>query len=162
MIRYRGCSIFLIWVMRQMAKKETISKILVLKNHKKLECEIETKKALDAVDNEEKKLTSLKKRYDENKRLFNEQHEDGTMDVERLRSFYELFSDVDSRIGEQKQEVLKKNMELQASEEKLIAAHQEEKVFEKMKEKVEKKQEKQRAELEQKENDFIAISRKSK
>ncbi|MDH4027492.1 MAG: flagellar export protein FliJ [Nitrospirota bacterium] len=145
-----------------MSKKETITKILKLKDSRKKELEIEVKKAADRAETERVKLLALEKDYNDTLNVFNEKNIDGSLDASNLSSYYDFLSRIDNKIREQKVVYTKKQDELSAVKRLLVNAHKDKKVFEIMKEKAVRKEAKARFESEQKEADFFSISRKSR
>lgn len=140
-----------------MRRKNTIIKILKLKENKKREMEIEVKKAYDRVDEEDVRLLSLENNYKETLGSFN-----GTasMEVREANSFYSFFSRLNESIEKQKDACSERMNELEQVKDGLINAHKEEKIIEIMKDKVVKEEKKEREKSEQKEADFITVSRK--
>jgi len=143
-----------------MSRKETISKILKLKDSKKKELEVEVKKAADRAETERSKLLALEKDYNDTLDVFNEKNSDGSLDASNLSSYYDFLSRIDNKIREQKVILSKRQEELSAMKRLLVNAHKDKKVFEIMKEKVVRKELRARFESEQKEADFFSISRK--
>lgn len=145
-----------------MNKTHTISKVLKLKENRKKEFEIEVKKLHDRVDEEEDRLNAFKREYEEKRSSFDKKAAKGSMDVRGLNSYYDVFACIDYQIEEQKEICLERVKELEAMKKRLLEAHKEEKMFEIMKDKQIRTDKKQKADLEQKENDFLAMTRKVK
>lgn len=145
-----------------MRNKKTIHKILKLKDTRKREIEIEVKKASDRVDEEHAKLGELEQDYENTFSYFTEKHEDGTLDVSNLIACYDFFSRINGKIREQKEVHVQSQRELTCLKDNLVNAHKEKKVFELMKNRVVRKEHKERLDTEQKENDFITLSRRHK
>ncbi len=143
-----------------MRKTKTISKILKLKENKKKEIELEVKKASDRVDVEKSKLQALEKDYMDTLRFFNEKHKEGSLDINNIVSYYEFFSRIHGKINKQRKIHSQRQSELETLKNMLVSAHKDKRMFEIMKENAVKKQIKEKAVLEQKENDFYALSRK--
>lgn len=145
-----------------MPKKETISKILKLKDSRKKEIEIEVKEAADRLDREEEKLFQLEKEYKDKLEFFNKKNMEGSLDAGNINSYYNFFSNVDIKIKEQKEVRSKRQDELAVLKNSLVNAHKDKKVFEIMKDKAVKKEIREQIESEQKEADFFSLSRKVK
>ena len=142
-----------------MRKKNTILKILKLKENKKREMEIEVKKAYDKVDEEEARLLSLENEYKETLESFNGA---ANMEVKDASNFYSFFSRLNESIEKQNDVCTNRINELEQVKDGLINAHKEEKIMEIMKDKVVKEEKKEREKSEQNEADFITVSRKSR
>ncbi len=142
-----------------MRRKDTIIKILKLKENRKREMEIEVKKAHDKVDEEDSKLQSLENNYKETLESF-----DGAanMEVKEANNFYGFFMRLNESIEKQKDVCSERVNELEQVKDGLINAHKEEKIIEIMKDKVVKEEKKEREKSEQKEADFITVSRKAR
>lgn len=145
-----------------MRKNRTISKLLKLKDNKKKEIEIEVKRAADRVDEEKSKLNSLEKDFTDTLEFFNEKNVEGSMDVNNINSYYDFFSRINGKISEQKKVHDHHNSELKSLKNNLVEAHKDKKIFEILNEKAIRKDLKERRSSEQKESDFIAISRRIK
>ena len=143
-------------------RNKTISKVLKLKDNKKKEIEIEVKRASERVDEEGSKLQSLEEDYLNTFRYFNEKHRDGSLDISNLISCYDFFSRINGKINEQKKVHNQCQNELAHLKDILVSAHKEKKVFELLNDKAVKREQKERLEGEQKENDFFALSRRSR
>jgi flagellar export protein FliJ len=147
---------------KAMRKNRTISKLLKLKDNKKKEIEIEVKRAADRVDEEKSKLNSLEKDFTDTLEFFNEKNVEGSMDVNNINSYYDFFSRINGKISEQKKVHDHHNSELKSLKNNLVEAHKDKKIFEILNEKAIRKDLKERRSSEQKESDFIAISRRIK
>ncbi len=145
-----------------MRKKNTISKIRKLKETRKEEIEIEVKEAADKLDIERDKLIAIEKNYEEKLSCFNTNNADGTLDVNRIKSYYEYFTHIDGKIKEQKDVNSQCKKDLNTLKESLVLAHQDQKMFEIMEDKIDKKNLKEKAQSEQKEADFFVLARRLK
>lgn len=145
-----------------MRKKSTITKILKLKDNKKKEIELQVKKAHDKADEEKSKLNALEQDYQETLKYFNETHENGSLDINSLRSCYDFFSRISGKINEQKRIHTQCLDELAHLKDCLVTAHKDKKIFEILNTKETKKENRERLNTEQKENDFLAISRRQR
>lgn len=143
-------------------RNKTISKVLKLKDNKKKEIEIEVKRASERVDEEKSKLQSLEEDYLNTFRYFNEKHKDGSLDINNLISCYDFFSRINGKIHEQKKVHSRCQNELVHLKDTLVNAHKEKKVFELLNEKAVKKEQREKLGVEQKENDFFALLRRSR
>ena len=143
-----------------MSKKETLSKILKLKDNRKKELELEVKKAHDKAENELRKLEVLELEYSDNLDLFNEKNSACLLDADSLSSYYEFFTHINARIVEQKRVYMKYLADLEFLKGHLIEAHKEKKIFEIMKDKEVKKEFKEIIDKEQKEADFFSVTRR--
>jgi len=143
-----------------MRKKNTISKILKLKDSKKKELELEVKEAADKADNEKERLNALEKDYEDNLDIFTRQQESGIADSGNVISFYEFFSRINGKIDEQKKVHDQRLSELSLLENHLINAHKEKKMFEVLEEKAVKEEMKEKEVSERKETDFFTLARR--
>jgi flagellar export protein FliJ len=140
-----------------MRRKNTIIKILKLKENRKREMEIEVKKAHDKVDEEDARLQSLENNYKKTLESFNGA---ANMEVKEVNDFYGFFLRLNESIEKQKNVCSDRINELEQVKDGLITAHKEEKIIEIMKDKVVNEEKKEREKSEQKEADFITVSRK--
>jgi len=145
-----------------MPKNRTISKLLKLKDNRKREMEIEVKRAADRVDEEKSRLNCLEKDFTDTLELFNEKNFQNAIDVNNINSYYEFFSRINGKISEQKKIHDHHNNELKSLKNNLVEAHKDKKVFEILNDKAISKDMKERLSSEQKESDFLAISRRLK
>ena len=145
-----------------MHKKNTISKILKLKDNRKKEIEIEVKKAADRVDKEKTRLQELELNLSDSTAFFNDKSTEGSMDINNMNTYYEFFSRINGKISEQKKKREQCESELKTLKGSLVEAHKEKKVFEILHEKTLKKELHDKMDAEQKESDFLAISRRMK
>jgi flagellar export protein FliJ len=143
-------------------KKRTLSKILKLKDNRKKELELEVKKASDRADEEKTKLHALEKDYADTVELFNEKNSGGPINVNKITSCYDYFSRINGKISEQKKIHDQHQRELESLKNNLIDAHKDKKAFEILNDKAVKKDLREKMSSEQKESDFIAISRRLK
>lgn len=143
-------------------KKKTISKILKLKDSRKKELELEVKIAADRVDEVESEINALQNDYEDKVRNFNESNEKGSFDIHNINSYYDFFSRINSRIDEQKKVHAERQTELKSLKDSLVNAHKDKKIFEILNEKAMKADQRKKSLTEQKETDFIAITRRMK
>ena len=143
-----------------MRKNKTITKILKLKENKKKEIELEVKRASDKEEEEKTKLKALEKNYVDTLKYFSEKHEEGSLDINNLISYYDYFSRINGRIDEQKKVHTESLNELAWLKDTLVNAHKEKRMFEIINNKAVKRKHKEDLNSEQKENDFIALSRR--
>jgi len=143
-----------------MRKINTISKILQLKDSKKQEIEIEVKKAADRLDEEKVKLRHLENDYQKTLEVFNNKNDAGTLNVDKINSYYDYFSRIDGKIKEQKALHDERKKELGVIKEFLVNAHKDKKMFEILKEKAVREIHKEKISSEQKEADYMVLARK--
>jgi flagellar export protein FliJ len=143
-------------------KRKTISKILKLKEGKKKELELKVKKAADSLDEVENEIQALQNDYESKVKFFNESSEKGALDVSNVNSYYDFFIRINGKINEQKKVQARRKAELKLLKESLVNAHKDKKVFEILNEKAVKADRREKSLSEQKETDFIAISRRVK
>lgn len=143
-----------------MKNRKTLSKVIKLKDNRKKELELEVKKALDVLDEAEKRLGQLEGDYENKKMEFNKKNADGGMDVDKLNGYYDLFSYLDRTIEEQKKDCLSKERDLEKIKHKYINAHKDKRALEIINDKAIAKEKREALQSEQKENDFISIARK--
>ena len=143
-----------------MRKNKTITKILKLKENKKKEIELEVKRASDREEEEKTKLKALENNYVDTLKYFSEKHEGGSLDINNLISYYDFFSRINGKIDEQKKIHTECLNELACLKDTLVNAHKEKRMFEIINNKAVKREHKENLNSEQKENDFIALSRR--
>lgn len=143
-------------------KKGTISKILKLKDSRKKELELEVKIAADRVDEVESEINTLQNDYEDKVRYFNESNDNGSIDINNINSYYDFFSRINGRISEQKEVHAQRQVELKSLKDSLINAHKDKRVFEILNERAMKEDQREKSSSEQKETDFIAITRRMK
>lgn len=145
-----------------MPKNRTISKLLKLKDNKKKELEIDVKNASDRLEIEKSRLNDLERKYMDTLECFNEKNFEGCMDVNNLNAYYDFFSRINGKIGQQKEIHEKRKGELNILKYNLIDAHKDKKVMEILHGKALKEDLREKLSAEQKEADFFAISRRLK
>jgi len=143
-------------------KKGTISKILKLKDSRKKELELEVKIAADRVDEVESEINTLQNDYEDKVRYFNESNDNGSIDINNINSYYDFFSRINGRISEQEEVHAQRQVELKSLKDSLINAHKDKRVFEILNERAMKEDQREKSSSEQKETDFIAITRRMK
>ena len=143
-------------------KKGTISKILKLKDSRKKELELEVKIAADRVDEVESEINTLQNDYEEKVRYFNESNDNGLIDINKINSYYDFFSRINGRIDKQKEVHAQCQVELKSLKDSLVNAHKDKRVFEILNERAMKEDQRDKTLTEQKETDFIAITRRMK
>ena len=100
--------------------------------------------------------------YEDKVRYFNESNDSGSLDINNINSYYEFFSRINSRIDEQKEIHTQRRIELKSLKDSLVNAHKDKRVFEILNERSIKKDQREKSLTEQKETDFIAITRRLK
>ncbi len=143
-----------------MSKIKTISKVLRLKDNKKKELELEIKKARDTADSEQAKLLSLEKEYRDAVNLFNRKHSEGSINANDISSFYGYFLRINGMIDVQEKKFSQRLRELASLQDTLVAAYKDKKLFEILKEKALKKEVRDKIISEQKESDFLSVSKR--
>ncbi len=142
-----------------MRKTETLSKILKLKEEKKKELELEVKDMTEKVDAEHSKLYAFEKEYSDTLNLFERKNSEKYINAYDITSIYNYLSHTSNLVRNQKKTCLQKLNELSSLNNLLIAAHKEKKMYEKLTDKANKKELKNKTDSEQKETDYISISR---
>ena len=145
-----------------MRKNRTVAKILKLKENRKKEIELEVKMAADREEEEKTRLKALEKDYVDTLEYFSEKQGEGSVDINKLISYYDFFSRINGKIDEQKKIHTECMDELACLKDSLVHAHQEKRMFEIINDKAVKTEHKENLKSEQKENDFIALSRRVK
>lgn len=145
-----------------MRKRETLSKILKLKDSRKKEIEIEVRKAHERVDEENSRLHALQNDYNERLSSFREAHQEGVFNAREVISHYEMLSHIDGKIEEQRRVNIQCQEVLRSLEKTLVEAHREKKAIEILDDKIEKEQQKEKTLAEQKELDYLGLTRKMK
>ena len=145
-----------------MRKNRTVAKILKLKENRKKEIELEVKMAADREEEEKTRLKALEKDYVDTLEYFSEKQGEDSVDIHKLISYYDFFSRINGKIDEQKKIHTECQNELASLKDSLVHAHQEKRMFEIINDKAVKIEHKENLKSEQKENDFIALSRRVK
>ncbi len=143
-----------------MGKSDTTLKILRLKDNRKKEVELAVKKAVDSNDAEISKFLALEKEYIDTLRLFNKRHAEGFLDTNDINSFHNYFLSINNKISAQKKIYLQKQGELAFLRNTLVDAHKDKKMFEILNEKSVRKEVRDRIISEQKEADFLSVSKR--
>ncbi len=143
-----------------MRKSKTITKILRLKDNKKKELELEVKKAADRVDAEKARLVMLEKEYRDTLRLLDNKNTEDSLSAHDIISFYNYFLNMTNMISTQKENHLQWQKELASVQDLLVDAHKDKKMFEVLNGKAVKKENRDRTISEQKEVDFLSLSKK--
>jgi flagellar export protein FliJ len=147
---------------RIMRKKETISKILKLKDNKKKEIEIKVREAYGRVEEENSRLHALQSDYNNRLNYFKEAHKEGVFSARDVISHYEMLSHIDGKIEEQKRINIECESVLQSLEKTLVEAHKDKKSIEILDDKITRQEQKENALAEQKELDYLGVTRKIK
>ena len=145
-----------------MRKKETISKILKLKDARKKEIEVEVKKANQRADEEKSRLHALEEDYNDRLNLFREAHKEGVFCARDVMTHFEMLSHIDEEISAQRKVHVESENILQSLEKTLLEAHKEKKAVEILDSKITRQQQKEKAHAEQKELDYLGVTRKMK
>ena len=145
-----------------MRKKETISKILKLKDNKKKEIEIEVREAHGRVDEENSRLHALQNDYNDQLNFVKEAHTEGVFSARDVVSHYEMLSHIDGKIEEQKRVNVECESVLRSLEKTLVEAHKDKKAIEILDGKIARQEQKEKSLAEQKELDYLGITRKIK
>lgn len=143
-----------------MDNTKTLSKMVRLKENKKKEVELELKKVMEEVEAERAKLSALEKEYDEAVNLFNSRQEEGSLNALDMNSFYDYFLHINRQIDLQKQNYSRKLRELASLRDMLVNTHKEKRLFEILNGKAIKRQIREKRISEQKESDFLSLSKK--
>ena len=145
-----------------MRKKETISRILKLKDSKKKEIEIKVKRAHERVDEENCRLHALQKDYNERLNYFREAHQKGVFSARDVVTHYEILSHIDKKIEQQEKVNFECETVLASLQKTLVEAHKDKKAIEILNNKMTKQEQKKKALAEQKELDYMGVTRKMK
>lgn len=145
-----------------MNKKSTIARILKLKDSRKKEIELEVKKASDRIEEENSKLESLQREYIDKLDIFEKALEQGLLNASSINLYYDFFTSINGKIEEQKKRRARCKSWLESLQMTLVDAHKDKKVFEILNDKKVKEEKRRQAASEQKEFDFMAISRRVK
>ena len=145
-----------------MRKKETIAKILKLKDNKKKEIEIKVREAHERVDEEDSRLNALQNDYNDRLNYFREAHKEGVFNARDVISHYEMLSHIDGKIKEQKRVNIECENVLRSLETTLIEAHKDKKAIEILDDKISRQEQKERALADQKELDYLGVTRRMK
>ncbi len=143
-----------------MTNTNTTLKILRLKDNRKKEIELAVKKAVDSNDAEISTLLALEKEYIDTLRLFNKRYAEGSLDTNDINSFHNYFLRINNKISVRKKIYLQKQGELASLRNTLVDAHKDKKMFEILNEKSVRKGVRDKIISEQKEADFLSLSKR--
>jgi flagellar export protein FliJ len=143
----------------KMRKTRTFSKILQLKKEKKRTLELEVQKMAEMVELEHSRLHAFEKEYSDTLDLFKKKNSETYIKAYDITSLYNYLSHIKKMMKEQKKIYMQKMDELASLRDRLIEAHTDKKVSEKLRDNAHKKELEDRNFSEQKEADFTSITR---
>jgi len=143
-------------------KNKTLSKLIKLKENRKMEIELDVKKAADMAEEEQNKLDALEENYENSVDNFADGQVDNMLNAGNMSVYYDFFSRINSRIKDQEKECSRSQNSLEKCKDKLVDAHKEKKAVEMLNEKQIKKETRERTVSEQKEADYFSLIRRIK
>jgi flagellar export protein FliJ len=143
-------------------KNKTLSKLIKLKENRKIQIELEVKKAADSVEEEQNKLNELEGNYENSVGNFAERQADSVLNAGNMSVYYDFFSRINRRIKDQEKECSRSQDNLEKSKDRLVDAHKEKKAVEMLNDKQIKKELRERSVSEQKETDYFSLIRRIK
>ncbi|UCH44249.1 MAG: flagellar export protein FliJ [Nitrospiraceae bacterium] len=143
-------------------KNKTLSKLIKLKENRKIQIELEVKKAADSVEEEQNKLNELEGNYENSVGNFAERQVDSVLNAGNMSVYYDFFSRINRRIKDQEKECSRSQDNLEKSKDRLVDAHKEKKAVEMLNDKQIKKELRERSVSEQKETDYFSLIRRIK
>ncbi len=145
-----------------MSRKKTISRLIKIRDSIKTEIQMQVKAASDRAEDEHSELISLEMEYNNAVDAFNRRSLEGTMDIKSVNEYYEYIEQVNSGIVVQRSRYKEALQELETLKERLVEAHRDKKSFEILHDRIDQQQRREALVAEQKETDFIAITRMAK
>lgn len=142
-----------------MSRLRTVSKVLQIKDQRKEELELEVKKIRNLIKQEQTRLDSLEKTFVDTIAMFEEKHKGTSINVHEMGLFCDYFSQLYKKMDMQKIAITRRLAELNDKQNALVEAYKEKKLFEILKGKIVQEDIRERAVSEQKEMDFIFLSR---
>ncbi|KPK33818.1 MAG: hypothetical protein AMK70_09045 [Nitrospira bacterium SG8_35_1] len=143
-------------------KNKTLSKLIKLKENRKIQIELEVKKAADSVEEEQNKLDELEGNYENSVGNFTERQADSVLNAGNMSVYYDFFSRINRRIKDQEKECSRSQDNLEKSKDRLVDAHKEKKAVEMLNDKQIRKELRERSVSEQKETDYFSLIRRIK
>jgi flagellar export protein FliJ len=142
-----------------MSRLKTISRVLTVKEWNVKELESAQKKARMELDDEQKSLDCLNETLRHTENTLNEKQKGQINNIYELEMYYDYIETVNNKIVIQQGVVSQKNAELSQKTDELIEGYKDKKLIETMKEKLTKQETKENNRKEQKEMDFLWLSR---
>jgi len=144
-----------------MTKLKTVSRILEIKEQERKEKEFEVRRMKDIVEAENGKFAILEKDFKKTIMEFTKKQDKG-FNANELDMFYNYFSHISERMNAQRNVINKKVEDLEQGKKNLIEAHRKMKLLETLMKRILKKGIKVKNSLEQKEMDFLSLSRRTR
>ena len=145
-----------------MTRDKMVSKIIGIKEFNKEQIEAEVRKAQGRLNVEQAKLDELEREYKKTCADLAAKQMKGTMPVTEIDLFQAYIKHVGKLIEKQRAVVAVHQAEVDAKQKAMIAAYQEQRLFEKLHDKIVDEQAKETGHNEQKEADFAFLCRKEK
>ena len=144
-----------------MTRDKTISKIIEIKEFNKEQIEAEVKKAQARLNLEQAKLDELERDYKKTCADLLAKQMKGTMPVTEIDLFQSYVKHLGKLIEKQGAVVRVHKADVEAKQQAMIVAYQEQRLFEKLHDKIVSEQIKETDHIEQKEADFSFLNRKA-
>jgi flagellar export protein FliJ len=142
--------------------KTKIKKALELKEYKKEQFKISVQKSRNELEGEYAKLEFIMNNYEQIINEFNKKHKEGLINAQELDFFYNYIFYLSKQIEQQKKNVSLKFEEVELKQKGLMNAHMEKRVFEMLYNKISSEENKKKIKGEQKEADFLFLSKKNR
>jgi flagellar export protein FliJ len=143
-------------------QQKTVAKIIEVKEFNTEQLEAEVKKARARLNTEEENLAGLEREYLHTSDDFSSRQTTGTLPVQEMDLFYTYLKHLTKQICHQKGIVSIRTAELEEKQRAMVAAYQEQRLFEILQGKMYQVQAKDAMRKEQKEADYQFLTRKVK
>ncbi len=140
-------------------KSDSLNNILKLKEWRKEEIEMEINRLQGIINQEETRLKTMETEVSGNLETFKNHQIQDIINPGSLKTFYSYFSQMNIRLGHQREAIIKKIAELEETRKLLIEAYKEKMLVENLRGKLCLNETKANNRKEQKEFDFIFTTR---
>ena len=143
-----------------MTRKQTISKVLELKEFTQEQLDAEVKKAGVRLSAEKEKLERLERTLIRSEEKFKGKQDRGALHVSEVGLFYDYLSYLGRQIEAQKGVLFRLNAEFEMRKKEMLEVYKEKRVFEKFRDKIVYEENRRALLVEQNEADYHFISKK--
>lgn len=139
--------------------KKTVDKLLELKKIRKEELEVRLKEVYDLLESDKEYLKTLEELFKEHKKKYEDGIRKNILNICEIDLYNKYFSHISKCIKEQKKVISERTKEVKSIRENLVEAYKDEKALEKLLDKIIEEKKKIENYREQKEMDFLFLSR---
>ncbi len=111
-------------------QNKILTRIINIKDIEKEQLELEVNKKMNALNEEQKKLGSLKEKMEETIYELTNMNTEGELNISRIDFFYTHLSDLKNQIESQKKNILKKKEDLEEKQSAMLEAYKEKRLLE--------------------------------